>query len=255
MKLATALMGPLLSGALMAPVLAQSELSLAQSELRAQLSPVRYATLAAGMTGKAEQVLVREGQRVEQGQILLEFDCTLQQAQRQKARAQLAGARNNYTGNKRMAELNAIGSVELNNSKIEIDKARADLAYLDATMARCRVPAPYAGFVGEVHVRGQEFVQAGEPLLEIIDDSALELEFIAPSRWLAWLTPGHEFEVAIEDTGRRYPARLAHTAGKVDPLSQSIKAVAVIDGQFDELLPGMSGRLLLLPPDISAHNE
>jgi len=226
----------------------QSEYALDQGELRAQLSPARYAMLSAELGGKIDQIAVREGERVEQGQLLLTFDCALQAAQLQKARAQLAGARNTYKGSQRMAELNAIGSVELNNSKVEVDKARADVAYLDATIQRCTLKAPYAGVVGEKKVRAQEFVQAGQPLLEILDDSVLELEFIVPSRWLSWLVPGYTFDVSIEDTGKAYPVKLAYTAAKVDPLSQSVKAVAVIDGQYDDLLAGMSGRLLLTSP-------
>lgn len=224
------------------------EFALNQSELRAQLSPVRHAMLAAELGGKVSRVAVREGQAVEKGQLLLEFDCALQSAQLQKAHAQLAGARNTYKGSKRMAELNAIGSVELNNSRVEVDKANADVAYLKATIKRCTVDAPYAGVIGEKQVREQEFVQSGQPLLEILDNSALELEFIVPSRWLSWLVPGYAFNVQIEDTGSTYPVKLAYTAAKVDPLSQSIKAVAVVDGQFNELLPGMSGHLLLNAP-------
>lgn len=231
-----------------APAMAQSEFALDRGELRAQLSPARSASLAAEVGGKIELIKVREGERVQQGQLLVRFDCGLQEAQLRKAHAQLAGARNTYKGSQRMAELNAIGSVELDNSRFEVDKARADVAYLKATIERCTLTAPYAGVVGELQAREQEFVQASQPLLEILDDTALELEFIVPSRWLSWLVPGYAFDVSIEDTGKTYPVKLAYTAAKVDPLSQSVKAVAVIDGQFDELLAGMSGRLLLTPP-------
>jgi len=237
------------SGALSLSAQAQTaDFAVDQNELRAQLSPVRYATLASELGGKIKRIDVREGQLVKKGDVLIEFDCTLQAAQRQKARAQLSGAQTTYTGNKRMASLNAIGVVELNNSKAEVNKARADVTYLNETLKRCVIRAPYAGSVGELQVRAQEFVQAGQPLLEILDGSSLELEFIVPSRWLQWLKPGYAFDVSIEDTGKTYPVKLLSTASRVDPLSQTVKAVAVIDGQFTELLAGMSGRLLLTPP-------
>lgn len=246
--------GVLTKGAVLALALmsssasAQSEFALDRGELRAQLSPARSATLAAEVGGKIKQIHVREGERVKKDQLLVKFDCGLQEAQLRKAYAQLAGARNTYKGSQRMAELNAIGTVELDNSKVEVDKARADVAYLKATLERCTLVAPYAGVIGELQAHEQEFVQASQPLMEILDDTALELEFIVPSRWLSWLVPGYAFDVSIEDTGKTYPVKLAYTAAKVDPLSQSVKAVAVVDGQFDGLLAGMSGRLLLTPP-------
>jgi hypothetical protein len=35
---------------------------------------------------------------------------------------------------------------------------------------------------------------------------------------------------------------------RVDPVSQSIKISAIIDGRFPELIAGMSGKVLMAPP-------
>ena len=228
--------------ALALPVYAE-ELSLDQAELRAQLSPVRYAVLSAEMSGKIDGLPIVEGVRVKAGDSLVSFDCSIQQAQLQKAETELAVARNNRKGSERMAELNAIGSVELVNAQLGERKARADIAYLQATIDRCVIKAPYDGSIGDLNVRAQEFVQAGEPLVEILDDTQLQLEFIVPSNWLSWLKPGFAFEVFLEDTNQIYPAKLERIAAKVDAMSQSIKAVGLIDGEYPELLPGMSGRI------------
>lgn len=56
-------------------------------------------------------------------------------------------------------------------------------------------------------MREQQFAQPGQGILEILDDSALELEFIVPSRWMAWLKDGYRFQVKIDETGGTYPAR------------------------------------------------
>lgn len=227
---------------------AEIDYSLDQAELRAQLTPVRYATLSAEMTGRIGQLPVREGSRVEAGDLLVAFDCGLQGAQFKKSQAQLASARNTLRGNQRMAELNAIGQVDLVNSELNARMAQADVEYLQETLKRCEIRAPYAGSIGDQLARAQEFIQAGTPLIEIIDDTALQLEFIAPSRWLNWLEPGLELEVGLDDTGKVYTARLEFTSAKVDAMSQSVKAVALIEGQHPELKPGMSGRIRITPP-------
>ena len=236
------LQGFLLSIALTSSVFAE-ELALDTAELRAQLSPARYAVLSAEMSGKIERLPVFEGMRVNAGDSLLSFDCSIQQAQLQKAATELDVARNNLKGAARMAELNAIGSVELVNAQLEERKALADIAYLRALINRCVITAPYDGSIGDLNARAQEFVQAGEPLIEILDDTQLQLEFIIPSTWVSWLNPGFAFEVFLEDTNQAYPAKLMRLAAKVDAMSQSIKAVALIDGTYTELLPGMSGRI------------
>ena len=230
-----------------APAALAADYGLERNEMRAQLSAHRYTTLSAEMGAKIRRLPVREGGRFARGQLLIEFDCTLQAAQLDKARAQLTMAQNTLQGNQRLAELNAVGRLELQNSEAEVSKAKADMAFLQATLEKCKVLAPFAGRVAEQKAREDQFVQPGVALLDILDDSQLELEFILPSRWLTWLKPGHKFSVRIDETGRNYPVRLLRLGARVDPVSQTVKAVAVIDGRYPDLIAGMSGQILLDP--------
>lgn len=222
--------------------------AIEKQDLRAQLSPRRYTTLAAEVGAKINRIEVAEGARFRAGQTLILFDCSLQQAQLQKVRATLAAADQTYSANKRLAELNSISKLELELSQAEASKARADVAYMNISLDKCRLPAPFNGRVAEQRAREQQYVQPGQPLLDILDDSVLELDFIVPSKWLAWLKPNQKFQVAIDETGRSYPAKILRIGARVDPVSQSVKLTAAIDGQFDELMAGMSGRVMMAPP-------
>jgi multidrug efflux pump subunit AcrA (membrane-fusion protein) len=108
--------------------------------------------------------------------------------------------------------------------------------------------APYNGAVVEQKVRSQQFVQVSQPLLDILDNSAMELEFIVPSKWASWLVVNYAFKIKLDETKKEYPARVTRINGKIDPVSQTFKAAAVIDGNFPELSPGMSGVLNIQPP-------
>ncbi|NVK01383.1 MAG: efflux RND transporter periplasmic adaptor subunit [Oceanospirillaceae bacterium] len=227
---------------------AADEFMLDATAIRAQLTAERQAVLSAEMAGRISQLNLREGQAVEKGDLLAAFDCNLQQAQLKKANAQRAAAQNTLKGNRRMAELNAIGDVELQNSQLEVSKAQADIDYLKAQIDRCEIRAPFSGSIGDRLVNEQEFVQVGTPLFEILDDSSLQIEFIAPSRWISWLTPGLRFEIGVEDTEKLYNAELLYTAAKVDAMSQSIKVFARVTDPSPELKPGMSGQINLVPP-------
>ena len=228
---------------------ASAEFAIDQVELRAQLSPIRFTTLAAEFGAQIRQLELSEGERIAQGQKLVEFDCSLQQAQLSKARAELAGAQNLYSGNQKLAKLGAIGQLELKSAEVEVQKARADINYLRTLLSKCEIASPFNGRVGSVSAQSGQFVQPGQPLIEIFDDSSLELAFIVPSRWMNWFKVGTVFEVAIEDTGRAYPAKLVRTSGRADPVSQSVRAFAQIEGDYSELIAGMSGRLIIQPPE------
>jgi multidrug resistance efflux pump len=117
-----------------------------------------------------------------------------------------------------------------------------------AVLGKCSIAAPFSGRVAEQKLREQQFAQAGQAILDIIDDSVLELEFLVPSRWLVWMKPGSGFQVRIDETGKSYPARIQRLGARVDPVSQSIKVNAVIDGKFTDLMAGMSGKVQMAPP-------
>ena len=231
-----------------APAAAAPRAAMERQEVRAQLAPRRYTTVAAEVGAKISRISVTEGGSFRAGQTLISLDCSLQQAQREKAKAMLSAAEHTYNANRRLEELRSIGKVELEVSEAEVGKAKAELAYGAAVIGKCSVQAPFSGRVTEQKVREQQYVQPGQALLEIIDESALELEFIVPSRWLAWLKPGHAFQVAIDETGKTYPAKVQRIGARVDPVSQSVKLSAAIDGRFPELIAGMSGRVALNPP-------
>ncbi len=231
------------TAAVMAPVTA-----LDGREIRAQLMPLRYTTLASEIGAKINRLAVPEGGRFRAGETLISFDCVLQQAQLNRAKAAETATEQTWNANRRLNELNAVGKVELDVSQAEVAKAHADVAANAALLSKCSVAAPFTGRVAEQKVREQQYVQPGQPLLDILDDSALELEFIVPSKWLAWLKPQQSFQVEIDETGKRYPARVQRIGARVDPVSQSVKLSAVIDGRFGELVAGMSGRVVMAPP-------
>ena len=222
--------------------------ALEKQDIRAQLAPRRYTTVAAEIGAKVSRITVAEGARFRAGQVLVSLDCSLQQAQLQKAKAVLSAAERTFAANRRLEELRSIGKVELEVSEAEVAKAKADVASTGVVLSKCAIAAPFAGRVAEQKAREQQYVQPGQPLLDILDDSVLELEFIVPSRWLAWLKPGYAFQVRIDETGKSYPARVQRIGARVDPVSQSVKLTAVIDGQFRELVAGMSGKVLMAPP-------
>jgi RND family efflux transporter MFP subunit len=217
-------------------------------EIRAQLSPRRFTTVAAEIGAKVSRLSVTEGSSFHAGQTLVVFDCGLQRAQHEKAKGALAGSEKLFQANTRLNELNSIGKVEVELSEAEVVKNRAEVSAMATMLGKCSITAPFSGRVAEQKIREQQYAQPGQALLEILDDSVLELEFIVPSRWLAWLKPGYQFKVSIDEVGKTFPARVQRIGARVDPVSQSVKLMATIDGRFPELVAGMSGRVAMTPP-------
>ncbi|WP_207482355.1 efflux RND transporter periplasmic adaptor subunit [Arenibaculum pallidiluteum] len=240
--------GPLAAQDLPAP--SSDELGVAlERQIRAQLVPRRNTPMASPMAGRIVELPWRDGEAVKEGQVVVRFDCAIQQSQLARSRAALEKRRRVREVNERLVKLGSVTRLDVDVNEAEVQEAAAEVRLMEAMVARCTVTAPFAGRIVDVPARQWQFIGEGQPLLEIADDGELEAEMIVPSAWLSWLGPGHGFAVAIEETGRSYPATVVRLAGRVDPVSRSIKVYARLSKRAPELLAGMSGRALIEPPD------
>lgn len=220
----------------------------AARDIRVQVVAETSATIGAPMAGRLSQFPLKDGERFTQGQVLARFFCAEKEGALGHARALLEGRRQVFASKQKLHNLGSSSEVEFQVAEAEVQEATADVATAQAQVDACVVVAPFSGRVASVSTHNFQFVGTGAPLLEILSDKDLDLELIVPSLWLTWLKPGAAFDVAIDETGKTYPAKITRLSGKVDAVSRSIKVYGKIDGPVDTLLPGMSGRALLSPP-------
>lgn len=220
-------------------------------EIRAQLTPRQYTTLSSEMSGRIDHLNAKVGAHFQKAEVLIEFDCALQRAQDARARAAQLQAEKTYTIDQRLVALKSMGQLELDVAGAEVQKAKADVAASEAVMSKCTIAAPFAGVTAEQKVHEFQYTTPGQALLDILDDHGLEIELIAPSRWLSWLKPGYLFNIHIDETDKTYPARITRLGGRVDPISQSIKIIGELTTDAPELMAGMSGRAMIVAPAIA----
>lgn len=219
--------------------------TVAPAEYRALLVAVRKPVLAAEMAGKIAHVGFRPGEAFKAGDVLLSFDCTLNQVHEKRARAARDRAE---------SQLNSLLALEKRGatSKLEVSLARADLAGVSADLSathimveRCAIKAPFAGRVVDQRIQAGEFAAESQPLLEIIDDSELELETIVPSALLPALQIGGGAEASFDEVGGSIPFIWSRIAPQIDPVSRTIKLYGRLAEPRPGLLAGMSGRVNL----------
>jgi RND family efflux transporter MFP subunit len=227
---------------------AGSPAAAAAAEVRAHLVSLHSATLSSEMAGRIDGIATRIGDRFKKGDVLVSFDCAMPRTQVARAQAVLTQVERTYEINRRSATQKPTGQLELDIAAADVLKAKADLAAAEAVTSKCSVTAPFAGVTVDRKVHEFEYATPGQPLLDVLDDHALEVEVTAPSRALGWLKPGASFQLRIDDTGKTYSGRVTRLGGRVDPASHSVKVIGEITGDAPELMAGMSGRATVTPP-------
>ena len=218
------------------------------TEIRAQLTPRQHTILSSEIAARIDRIDTDVGQHFKQGDVLVQFDCVIPRAEMARADAVVVQSAKTAAINKRLLALKSVGQLELDVSEAELAKAKANLAIARATVSKCKIAAPFSGVTVEKKAQAFQYATPGQPLLDVLNDQALDVELIAPSRWLNWLKPGAQFKVHIDETGKIYPVRVMRLGGRVDPVSQSIKVIGEITEPAPDLIAGMSGRAIISPP-------
>lgn len=209
--------------------------------IRVLLSPTMETTLVSQMAGRIARLPVELGQRVVKGVAVVAFDCSEPQARMQMAQAEARAAEQSLNAKQRLQQLQAAGDVEVALAAAEAEKTRAAVALIRAQMTQCTVQAPFGGRVVKLHVKPFQALNAGAPLVDMVSDGPLKLRLNVPSRWLARIKVGTPFEVAINETGRTYPAVVRLINARVDAVAQTIELEARLQNNESDLLAGMSG--------------
>jgi membrane fusion protein (multidrug efflux system) len=216
--------------------------------IRAQISPRRQTVLSAEIAGKIADLDLREGDRFRAGDRLIGLDCAAHSARRDRAHAQEQASRRRLETAGRLDQLSSISRLEYDEAIAALAAAEAESTLAELFVSRCVIEAPFDGRVSGRLAEPFQYVAEGEPLIAILDDQDLEVELIAPSRWLVWLRPGHRFSVHVDELADDILAEVARLGARVDPVSQSVKVFATIKDAPTGLMAGMSGLADLAPP-------
>ena len=216
-------------------------------DVRAQLIARKTTVLSSEIAGKVLQLPVREGEAFSEGQEIVAIDCAAYRARLAQMDAQVNRATRKLESQRLLDQRGAIGKMDLDFAEIDLDAARAEQQLAALDVSRCSIAAPFSGRVADRKVQPFQYVTVGQPVIDILNDRDLELELLASSRWLSWLKPGATFVVRVDELGRDFPAIVTRIGPRIDPVSQTVKIYGRIDGEFTELVPGMSGLARLSP--------
>ena len=196
------------------------------------------------VSGRVTQLNFRDGERVRRGQLLVQLDDQLPQAQVQQAQAELSIAQANDTRNQELVAQNFISQRSVQESGANLQVAEAKLSLARATAARLRIVAPFDGIAGIRTVSVGEYLKDGADIVNIEDLEAVYVDFRLPERFQTKVRQGQRAMVDIDSLpGRRFTAAVQAIDPLIDANGRSIGVRGCIDNRQLALRPGMFARI------------
>jgi membrane fusion protein (multidrug efflux system) len=195
------------------------------------------------VSGRIARLGFAEGARVRRGQLLVQLDDTLQQAQLKQAEAQASIARTNLQRSRELLAQNFVSASAVDQNAAALQVAEAQVALAQAQVQRMRVLAPFDGTTGLKAVDVGDYVRDGADIVALEDLSSLTVQFALPERYVDRVRPGQPVELTVDAlAGRKFQGRVQALDAQVDANGRALQVLARVANPGTVLKPGMFAR-------------
>lgn len=219
-------------------------------DLTGFVKPTRTAQIASPGEGPVEPCattnycMVREGDQVKKGQVLLKI------GRNKTAEAQLAAARQALKEQKlelqrveKLVQSGAVPGFQLDAARSKYENSRAQLARSLESIEDYSVTAPWSGIVSAVHVAEGDYVAPRTTLVEILDPESLVIQFAIPEAYSTEVSDGIQVEVQLDaHPGKTFQGEISRVYPQLDLRMHTRTVEATLPEEVD-LLPGMFARI------------
>jgi RND family efflux transporter MFP subunit len=212
------------------------------------------AQLAFRVPGQIEQLHVRMGDRVKQGDVLAELDDTdyrlnVDARQAEYDLAALDAERASYLYSQQL-----ISEDQYDTAQTALATSGARLQQAEEQLSHTRLVAPFAGAIAFTYAMPHEVVSSRQPILNLQDISSLDIRFNLPIRFQPLLEAPEPatFSVSFDLVpGIELPARYREANMQADPDTNSYPVI--LEGQAPDdfsARPGMPVHVRLYHPSL-----
>jgi membrane fusion protein (multidrug efflux system) len=204
---------------------------------------LRSVTLRNELAGTVRETNLVPGAVVEAGALLVALDVAVEGAELAAQQAEVAVAEQNLDRLQRALAERAASAMEVDRARANRDVARAQVARIEAVIARKTIRAPFRARVGLADLHPGQYLPEGSLLttLQGVDD-AVHVDFAVGQPVLEELQDGATVELAAGG-GRTVPARITALDARIDPVTRNGMVRATVGGRAAGLRPGASVRV------------
>jgi membrane fusion protein (multidrug efflux system) len=195
------------------------------------------------VSGRIAKLGFVDGQQVKRGQLLVQLDDTLQQAQLKQAEAQASIARTNLQRSRELLAQGFVSQSAVDQNVANLEVANAQVALAQAQLERMRVLAPFDATAGIRRADVGDYLKDGADVINLENLEALHVDFSLPERYVTRVRAGQAVEVSLDALpGKVFKGRVDALDSQVDTDGRALLVRARVENPGALLRPGMFAR-------------
>lgn len=195
--------------------------------------------LRSEIVGRIERLAFEDGQHVKAGQLLVKLDSSVQEAELERARANLNLVASNVSRYGKLMQSGFVSKMKVEESQAEYSLARANVRLAEANLAKTEIRAPFDSKIGLRRVSPGDYVSPGDKLVNVDKTGEVKVRFTVPEKFLFDLKPGTVVSLGVDaapDVSEH--ATVAAIESRVASDSRSIRVQAMASNADGKLYPG-----------------
>lgn len=213
------------------------------------IEPQQGVTVSTSVSGLVTKIHFKSGQRVQTGQLLVELDSGVEQANLSTAQSRLPAIQSSYERNQKLYQRNTVSKKALDDVQAEFLALQAEIESLKAVIKRREIRAPFSGMVGLREVHLGAYLKAGAEITRLESLKSMLMRFIIPQKNMAQLAIGAAVEIRNDAyPERRFDGRISAINSAVSRDSGVVHVQAKIPNSDQLLRAGMYASVEILQP-------
>lgn len=197
-------------------------------------------SITAKVPGIVTAIRFQEGQRVREGDQLVDLDAGAVRAELDQARALFDDARSQVVRARQLQPGQSIAAQRLETLEAVARQSEGRVRAAQARLEELRVAAPFSGRVGLRQVSVGALVQPGTLVTTLDDISRVRVEFAVPEVFLARVRAGSTVVARSGAFGdRNFTGTVAVVDTRIDTTTRTVRVISEFDNADEALKPGL----------------
>ncbi|MFD2822293.1 efflux RND transporter periplasmic adaptor subunit [Lacinutrix iliipiscaria] len=234
-------------------------------EIQGNVTTKNLIVITPEYNGILTHVYVKEGQKVNKGQVLAKIDDGGLSQQLAQLQIQADLAKTTFERQQRLWNQNIGSEIQYLQAKSTYEAQNKAVSQLQQQIAKTTVRAPFSGTIDDVITEQGSVVAAGQSqLMRIINLDNMYIETDVPESYITDVTKGKSVQVDFPVLGKTIETQIRQAGDFINPANRTFKVEVTVPNKDKTIKPNLTARLkindytneeaLLIPQSIISEN-